>query len=242
MWSELYINDPDILSDVTEIAVKKLGYWIERRLREGHSSPRAHARLYLPIYAHLCTCTPIGQRVKSFRNEQSSRGYFGFPVPLVRRSIRTPHGVTRRGNGDHENSGARIDPPSVALEIFPRPPAHSQIVEDFHRFCMVFRARFSSAFHSCSRLYYTSASRDNTCCRSPKVGQINFPRGFLRFDTMPARSFSRTYESPDNTRNSYLCPTAGLRGCGIERRREKRFAANGNDRRGSRGGCHANAN
>lgn len=39
MWSELYINDPDILSDVTEIAVKKLGYWIERRLREGRSSP-----------------------------------------------------------------------------------------------------------------------------------------------------------------------------------------------------------
>lgn len=26
MWAELYINDPDILSDVTEIAVKKLGY------------------------------------------------------------------------------------------------------------------------------------------------------------------------------------------------------------------------
>ena len=26
---KLYINDPDILSDVTEIAVKKLGYWIE---------------------------------------------------------------------------------------------------------------------------------------------------------------------------------------------------------------------
>lgn len=25
----LYINDPDILSDVTEIAVKKVGYWIE---------------------------------------------------------------------------------------------------------------------------------------------------------------------------------------------------------------------
>lgn len=41
MWSELYINDPDILSDVTEIAVKKLGYWIERRLREGRSSPPA---------------------------------------------------------------------------------------------------------------------------------------------------------------------------------------------------------
>lgn len=41
MWSELYINDPDILSDVTEIAVKKLGYWIERRLREGRSSPAA---------------------------------------------------------------------------------------------------------------------------------------------------------------------------------------------------------
>lgn len=55
MWSELYINDPDILSDVTEIAVKKLGYWIERRLREGRSSPVA--RFYL--HTHTQTYTHI---------------------------------------------------------------------------------------------------------------------------------------------------------------------------------------
>lgn len=55
MWSELYINDPDILSDVTEIAVKKLGYWIERRLREGRSSPVA--RFYLHTHTHARTHT-----------------------------------------------------------------------------------------------------------------------------------------------------------------------------------------
>jgi len=37
MWAELYINDPDILSDVTEIAVKKLGYWSESRSRGDRS-------------------------------------------------------------------------------------------------------------------------------------------------------------------------------------------------------------
>lgn len=78
MWSELYINDPDILSDVTEIAVKKLGYWIERRLREGRSSPVArfylhththihthtyvyiYIHIYLYIFVYMCTCMPIG--------------------------------------------------------------------------------------------------------------------------------------------------------------------------------------
>lgn len=60
MWSELYINDPDILSDVTEIAVKKLGYWIERRLREGRSSPVArfylHTHTRTHTYTHILMC------------------------------------------------------------------------------------------------------------------------------------------------------------------------------------------
>jgi len=41
MWAELYINDPDILSDVTEIAVKKLGYWSESRSRDDRSLARS---------------------------------------------------------------------------------------------------------------------------------------------------------------------------------------------------------
>ena len=52
MWAELYINDPDILSDVTEIAVKKLGYWSESRSRDDRSLARSlalflHARSYI---------------------------------------------------------------------------------------------------------------------------------------------------------------------------------------------------
>lgn len=51
MWAELYINDPDILSDVTEIAVKKLGYWSESRSRDDRArSLPTRALIY--IYAH----------------------------------------------------------------------------------------------------------------------------------------------------------------------------------------------
>lgn len=53
MWAELYINDPDILSDVTEIAVKKLGYWSESRSRDDSLALFLHAR------SHVYTCTRI---------------------------------------------------------------------------------------------------------------------------------------------------------------------------------------
>lgn len=60
MWAELYINDPDILSDVTEIAVKKLGYWSESRLlarslsfyTHAHVCIRAHASAGIHVHAH----------------------------------------------------------------------------------------------------------------------------------------------------------------------------------------------
>lgn len=41
----LYINDPDILSDVTEIAVKKLGYWIEGDCEMPARRPVRHSSL-----------------------------------------------------------------------------------------------------------------------------------------------------------------------------------------------------
>lgn len=46
---ELYINDPDILSDVTEIAVKKLGYWSESRSRDERS-----LALFLRVRLYMC--------------------------------------------------------------------------------------------------------------------------------------------------------------------------------------------
>lgn len=57
MWAELYINDPDILSDVTEIAVKKLGYWSESRSRVETArslvrSLSSYTRVYTCIRAH----------------------------------------------------------------------------------------------------------------------------------------------------------------------------------------------
>jgi len=58
MWAELYINDPDILSDVTEIAVKKLGYWSESRSRGERSrslSSSVSARAHVHTHAHTCT-------------------------------------------------------------------------------------------------------------------------------------------------------------------------------------------
>lgn len=51
MWAELYINDPDILSDVTEIAVKKLGYWSESRWRDDRLLARS---LSSYTRAHVC--------------------------------------------------------------------------------------------------------------------------------------------------------------------------------------------
>lgn len=61
MWAELYINDPDILSDVTEIAVKKLGYWSESRSRDDRSLARSlvlfvHARSHVHTHAREHTC------------------------------------------------------------------------------------------------------------------------------------------------------------------------------------------
>jgi len=53
MWAELYINDPDILSDVTEIAVKKLGYWSESRSRDDRS---------LALFLHARSCTHASVR------------------------------------------------------------------------------------------------------------------------------------------------------------------------------------
>lgn len=58
MWAELYINDPDILSDVTEIAVKKLGYWSESRSRDDRSSP-------LALFLHAYTYTRIQTRTRA---------------------------------------------------------------------------------------------------------------------------------------------------------------------------------
>jgi len=53
MWAELYINDPDILSDVTEIAVKKLGYWSESRSRDDCSLARSlSTRMLMCVYVH----------------------------------------------------------------------------------------------------------------------------------------------------------------------------------------------
>lgn len=52
MWAELYINDPDILSDVTEIAVKKLGYWSESRSRDDRSRSRSLLHTYTRAYTY----------------------------------------------------------------------------------------------------------------------------------------------------------------------------------------------
>lgn len=81
MWSELYINDPDILSDVTEIAVKKLGYWIERRLREGRSSPRTFY-LYRVLLNMWDTYPQSILRVE----EQTSTRVSMFPLPRLARA------------------------------------------------------------------------------------------------------------------------------------------------------------
>lgn len=55
MWAELYINDPDILSDVTEIAVKKLGYWSESGSRDDRSARSLPLRLYVRIHVQTRT-------------------------------------------------------------------------------------------------------------------------------------------------------------------------------------------
>lgn len=67
MWAELYINDPDILSDVTEIAVKKLGYWSESRSRDDRSlssSARGRAHTYVRTYTRLHV---YGRRLRSWK-------------------------------------------------------------------------------------------------------------------------------------------------------------------------------
>lgn len=66
MWAELYINDPDILSDVTEIAVKKLGYWSESRSRDDRSlSSSTCARAYTHVRTRLHVYT---RRLRSVEN------------------------------------------------------------------------------------------------------------------------------------------------------------------------------
>lgn len=99
MWSELYINDPDILSDVTEIAVKKLGYWIERRLREGRSLFAARTRY--PGIPLLCWCTPIGQ----LRERRSGNGKTLPPGVMVISNFNRVLGGRNRENGGGEIAG-----------------------------------------------------------------------------------------------------------------------------------------
>lgn len=88
MWAELYINDPDILSDVTEIAVKKLGYWSESRSRDDQFVLFLHAR------SHVYTCIRIREhthaRIHVARERQgkwhrsNSAGKVGTSRPLTR--------------------------------------------------------------------------------------------------------------------------------------------------------------
>lgn len=129
MWSELYINDPDILSDVTEIAVKKLGYWIERRLREGRSSSAAH--FYLCMYIHCTrelararTHTRMDVYVYADRSLRKvvlkralvSRIFRLSDSMLVSRSSETPRG------GASRETRARVSRDHPAIEILGRTP------------------------------------------------------------------------------------------------------------------------
>lgn len=175
MWSELYINDPDILSDVTEIAVKKLGYWIERRLREGRSSPPPRTfylyRVLLNMWDTFRESTfHVGS--KNGRNCCSPpclRSHVDEPISIrsdekqesIRiRSIRKKKGKISRDLRRKRHHRRRF--PNVSVSYF---------MHDSSR----------SSYHRYSHVYYSLASRDNTSCRSPRVGQINFIRGSPRF-------------------------------------------------------------
>lgn len=170
MWSELYINDPDILSDVTEIAVKKLGYWIERRLREGRSSPPPRTfylyRVLLNMWDTFRESTFHGSQLLLSPLLTIPRGRANLDPTDEKqesiriRSIRKKKGKISRDLRRKRHHRRRF--PDVSVSYF---------MDDSSR----------SSYHRYSHVYYSLASRDNTSCRSPRVGQINFIRGSPRF-------------------------------------------------------------
>lgn len=173
MWSELYINDPDILSDVTEIAVKKLGYWIERRLREGRSSPPPRT-----FYLYRVLLNMWDTFRESTFHVGSRNGRNCCSPPCLRSHVDEPISIRRMKNKSRSEFDRYGKKKAKFLATF---VANVIIVDDSPMFPYFMHDSSRSSYHRYSHVYYSLASRDNTSCRSPRVGQINFIRGSPRF-------------------------------------------------------------
>lgn len=134
MWSELYINDPDILSDVTEIAVKKLGYWIERRLREGRSSPPPRT-----FYLYRVLLNMWDTFRESTFHVGSKNGRNCCSPPCLRSHVDEPISIRRMKN----KSRSEFDQYEKKRQNFSRPSSQTSSSSTIPQcFRIVFHARF----------------------------------------------------------------------------------------------------
>lgn len=126
---------------MTEIAVKKLGYWIERRLREGRSSPVArfylhththkHTHTYLCIYTYTYTyiniyifvymCTCIGHLPKVvLKRALVSRIFWFSDSVFVCRSSETRARISREATSPLKYSNERLTFPMTFVVNYRR--------------------------------------------------------------------------------------------------------------------------